>query len=582
MRNDETEPSETAVSNRRRFLAALGGIGITGLAGCVGDDGTDTPTEGGETTDPSPTTQQQTGSDPGPTDAPTDTDPGPTDPGSTDTPTDGPTDTPTETEPPTCNVSEEPLLSFGGELQFQPGEEKTIAATVQNPYLFEITNGSVTLDPPNGDWTISGPANDNNTFESLGVGSSQTAEWTITAPSSAAEGAAIAVNTSYENCDGSQSVEFTAEQSVAVDPYLGQEFTDLAIAPEYYDNLEAGQDPPGELPGDIVEVELDLSDWASARNFQLRFQDYWPSDGWGAIVDTVEIQADGELIHQFDTATEVEEGYIVEDSGSNPDTFDYRFADANSFWTYQFAVPSETSELTAVIEAANGFDIDGRKGVDRDGSSDDPTGNARVAHMSPDAPNVDVYVDGGDPVLSDVPFGTVSDYAGFPAGERQVEITAAGDPSTSVFSGPLGIVANKDFTLAAAGEISDGADQPFEPIVLEDDNSTVGGDSARLRAVHVSPDAPTVDITAAGGDTVLFDGVPYGGSGYTTLEANDYTVEIRGDTETNDGDVIADFDVSLNGGTVYTAFAAGYLDPSNSPGDESFDLIVAQDSTDDN
>jgi hypothetical protein len=205
--------------------------------------------------------------------------------------------------------------------------------------------------------------------------------------------------------------------------------------------------------------------------------------------------------------------------------------------------------------------------------------NVRVAHMSPNAPNVDIYVDSDDPVLSDVPFGDVSDYLEVPAGERQVEITAAGDPDTSVFSGGVPVEADMDYTITAAGELGGDADEPFEPLVLEDDNSEVGGNEARLRAVHVSPDAPAVDITAAGGDAVLFDGVPYGGSGYTTVEANDYTVGIRGDTESNDGEVVADFDVSLNGGTVYTAFAAGYLSPDDEPADTGFDLVVTQDSS---
>jgi hypothetical protein len=208
------------------------------------------------------------------------------------------------------------------------------------------------------------------------------------------------------------------------------------------------------------------------------------------------------------------------------------------------------------------------------------TANVRVAHVSPDAPNVDVYVD-GDAVLEDVAFGVVSDYLEVPAGDRQVEITAAGDPDTSVFDDAVTVAADTDYTVAAAGEISEEGSEAFAPIVLEDDNSEVGGNEARLRAVHVSPDAPAVDITAAGGDVVLFDGVAFGESGYTTVEANDYTVQIRGDTESNDGDVVADFDVSLDGGTVYTAFAAGYLNPDEAPGDEAFDLVVVQDSSGD-
>jgi len=215
--------------------------------------------------------------------------------------------------------------------------------------------------------------------------------------------------------------------------------------------------------------------------------------------------------------------------------------------------------------------------TDTDTETPTDTANVRVAHVSPDAPNVDVYVD-GDAVLEDVPFGTVSDYLAVPAGVRQVEITAAGDPDTSVFYDVVTVEADTDYTVAAAGEISMGGSEAFAPIVLEDDNSEVGSNDARLRAVHVSPDAPDVDITAAGGDVVLFDGVAFGESGTTIVEASDYTVEIRADTDSNDGDVVADFDVSLNGGTVYTAFAAGYLTPDDDPGDEGFDLIVAQDS----
>jgi hypothetical protein len=113
--------------------------------------------------------------------------------------------------------------------------------------------------------------------------------------------------------------------------------------------------------------------------------------------------------------------------------------------------------------------------------------------------------------------------------------------------------------------------------VLEDDNAAVEDGMARLRVVHASPDAPAVDVTAASGEITLFDGVAFGESGYTTVEAGDYTVEIRGDTADDDGDVVAADDVSLADGGVYTAFAAGYLSPDDDPGDAAFDLVVTRD-----
>ena len=236
------------------------------------------------------------------------------------------------------------------------------------------------------------------------------------------------------------------------------------------------------------------------------------------------------------------------------------------------------SGMTPTDEMGGMTDTDGMAGMTDtdDGMSDTEMASVRVAHMSPDAPNVDVYVD-GETVLSDVTYTTVSDYLALPTGDHTVTITAAGDPDTVPFEGEVTLKA-AGYTIAAVGELTS-EDTEFRPLVLEDDNSDPGGNMARLRVVHASPDAPAVDVTAAGGDVVLFDGVPFGESGYATVEANDYTVEIRGDTESNDGDVVADYDVSLNGGTVYTAFARGYLSPDDAPADEEFSLQVVQDAS---
>jgi hypothetical protein len=216
--------------------------------------------------------------------------------------------------------------------------------------------------------------------------------------------------------------------------------------------------------------------------------------------------------------------------------------------------------------------------TETDTETDTPAGsaNVRVAHLSPNAPNVDVYVD-GSAVLEDVPFGAVSDYLEVPAGERQVEITAAGDPDTSVFEGAVPVEADADYTVAATGELGEMADRPFEPLVLEDDTSAPADDAARVRLVHASPDAPDVDVTVASSGDALYDGVAYGESGTVEVPSGDYTLQVRGDTEGNDGDVAAEFDVSLAGGTAYTAFAAGYLTPDDEPAEAAFDLLVAQD-----
>lgn len=244
------------------------------------------------------------------------------------------------------------------------------------------------------------------------------------------------------------------------------------------------------------------------------------------------------------------------------------------------AEPTET-EVGTETETSTETDGATETGEETETDAETETGTetggearVRVVHLSPNAPNVDLYVD-GSAVLEDVAFGTVSDYLALTAGTYTVEITAAGDPDTSVFEGDVTVEADTVYTIAAIGEVGDGADQPFEPLVLTDETEPPAGDMARLRVVHASPDAPAVDITA-GGD-VLFDGVAYGESGYVEVPSGDYTVEIRGDTPENDGEVVQSFDVSLAGGQVYTAFAAGYLSPDDEPADTPFDLIIAED-----
>jgi hypothetical protein len=198
------------------------------------------------------------------------------------------------------------------------------------------------------------------------------------------------------------------------------------------------------------------------------------------------------------------------------------------------------------------------------------TAMLRVAHLSPDAPAVDVSVD-GSAVLEGVSFGAVSDYLEVPVGTRTVTIAAADDPSTVAFEGDLDVTEGA-FTVAAVGELSE---DTFEPLVLPDDNTVPGDDTARVRVVHASPDAPAVDVTAGG--NALFDGVSYQGSGYTEVSAGTYTLNVRGDTSSNDGDSVAAFDVELVGGTVYTIFAAGYLSPDDEPAGTAFQPIATVD-----
>ena len=233
-------------------------------------------------------------------------------------------------------------------------------------------------------------------------------------------------------------------------------------------------------------------------------------------------------------------------------------------------------------EDADGLDdSDEDEYDDSDEDTDDETDRdehedamVRVAHLSPDAPNVDVYVD-DDPVLEDVPFRAVSDYLELAPETYTVTITAAGDPDTVAFEDEIE-VPEGEFTVAALGELAE-ENQPFEPQVYEDDLGDPG-EQARVRLIHASPDAPAVDVTVEESGDALFEAVEFGGAGAVEVPPGSYTLEVRPASEDLDGDVVATFDVDLEEGYVYSGFAVGYLGPDAAPADEPFDLEVIVDS----
>jgi hypothetical protein len=141
----------------------------------------------------------------------------------------------------------------------------------------------------------------------------------------------------------------------------------------------------------------------------------------------------------------------------------------------------------------------------------------RVVHASPDAPAVDVYVDGAKAVEA-LPFAQYTDYINVPLSQIEYSIFVAGT-DTKVTGGNLFV--DSDLTIIASGFAAGGA-PAFGLTVLRDSNRIPAAGSARVRVVHSEPSAPAVDVYFAGpyaglGLPVL-TGVPFGAaSGYLTV-----------------------------------------------------------------
>lgn len=191
----------------------------------------------------------------------------------------------------------------------------------------------------------------------------------------------------------------------------------------------------------------------------------------------------------------------------------------------------------------------------------------RIGHFSPDAPAVNVSVD-GDLLLEDVSFGILSDYFDLDdivdtdADSLDIEIMPAtgGD---AVIAESLSIENDRSYTLMAVGTLDE-----LELLTLTDEQVPVEDGNARLRFVHTAPDAPAVDIMAD--ETLVFDAVDFGDSRSDVIvDANTWDIDVR---VAGEHDSVLELpEITLDDMTSYTIIATGMLE------DDTLDAMLVSD-----
>ncbi len=198
----------------------------------------------------------------------------------------------------------------------------------------------------------------------------------------------------------------------------------------------------------------------------------------------------------------------------------------------------------------------------------------RVLHASPDAPAVDVYLDDAKvDALTAVPFGVISDYLDVPAGDHNVKVYATGTTSDPVIDADVSVDAGAAYTIAATDAVATIAAQVIQ------DQPDPDCDTARVRVVHFSADAPAVDVAAAGSapaDAVVKALAYPDATDYLDLPAGSYDLEVRlaGTTTV----ALALPDVTVEDCTAYSVFAIGSA-ASPPVGEQALQAVVAVDGT---
>jgi len=198
----------------------------------------------------------------------------------------------------------------------------------------------------------------------------------------------------------------------------------------------------------------------------------------------------------------------------------------------------------------------------------DPTledASVRVVHGSPDAPAVDVIVDGAV-IVENISFGEVTDYVPISEGTHQLQVVPTGEAADSaVIDTEIELDEGGAYVFATNGLLNEIESQLYE-VDLSGDDMESG--QARVRLLHLSPDAGSVDVYVAGGDELLDDANFPDASGYHTIDAGTYDLEVR----QHDSDVVplSIPGVELKSGRVYDLVLLGQTS------DESLNAVVLE------
>lgn len=187
----------------------------------------------------------------------------------------------------------------------------------------------------------------------------------------------------------------------------------------------------------------------------------------------------------------------------------------------------------------------------------------RVLHASPDAPAVDIYVNGGL-AFKNLSFKDFTEYVQLPMGEYKIELFPAGQKENPVLTQNVQVPTKQVITIAAAGNLNDLQLVPY----VEQTAENLPVNESRLRAIHLSPDAPDVDVLVDG--NVAFSNVGFlDATYYSQLPSRSYNIKVNVASTQN---TVLTLDVELKSQKVYTIYVVG--NPPNLSTIQSLDGVT--------
>ncbi|HEY4221898.1 MAG TPA: DUF4397 domain-containing protein, partial [Myxococcota bacterium] len=177
-----------------------------------------------------------------------------------------------------------------------------------------------------------------------------------------------------------------------------------------------------------------------------------------------------------------------------------------------------------------------------------PPAQIRALHLSPDAPAVDVLVNGAA-AFTDLAFENATPFAALAPNLIDVDVAPAGAGIGSAVLSVHGLelLSKKSYTAVAFGSLAH-----IQALALEEDLAPVGAGNIRVRAVHAAEGVGNVDVLA--GTATLVSNLAFG-TASDSIEIPAAAVRVGLDVD-HDGTADVLFDIpALPAGTIASLFA---------------------------
>jgi hypothetical protein len=139
------------------------------------------------------------------------------------------------------------------------------------------------------------------------------------------------------------------------------------------------------------------------------------------------------------------------------------------------------------------------------GDGEPPKASLRVAHFAPDVPAVDVFLkspgaanSASNRLLQNVSFPAATAYSSVNAGTYDASVALAGTLTGVVNLNGANLAGGTSTSVFATGLLGGTGAQALALRAYVDDRTPVSG-KAKVRVIHLSPDAPAVDVVVLGG-----------------------------------------------------------------------------------